>query len=120
MTYCLEGCGILVVEDEPLIALDITDALESAGASVTTASTLQHALLAVERSGLAGAIIDHALADGSSALLCHRLKERQIPFVVYSGSNKHEGECGEAPHIKKPVTGDQLVLAVAEVIFGRA
>ena len=55
----LKGLSILVVEDEPLIAFDITEELQAAGAVVTTTDTLPHALLLVEHNGLAGAILDH-------------------------------------------------------------
>jgi CheY-like chemotaxis protein len=60
----LRGRSILVVEDELLIAMDIRSALEDAGASVTSTTTVRHALILAEHDGLAGAIMDHALADG--------------------------------------------------------
>ena len=41
--------------------------------------------LLVEHDGLSAAILDHALDDGNSSLLYARLKERGIPFVIYSG-----------------------------------
>ncbi len=109
----LEGRTILVVEDQPLIALDITQALEGAGASVTTTNTLRHALILVEHDGLSGAILDHALPDGDSSTLCSRLNERGVPFIIYSGFTSFDGECGHAPHLSKPATEDQLVAAVA-------
>ena len=40
----LEGRSILVIEDEPLITLDITQAFEGTGAEITTTNTLHHAL----------------------------------------------------------------------------
>ena len=48
----LVGRTVLVVEDQPLIALDITQELEAAGAAVTTTNTLEHALILVEHDGL--------------------------------------------------------------------
>jgi CheY-like chemotaxis protein len=39
----LEGRSILVVEDEPLITLDITQEFESTGAALTTTNTSHHA-----------------------------------------------------------------------------
>ena len=41
----LQGRSILIVEDEAIIAMDLTMALESAGAEVTSTGTLKHALL---------------------------------------------------------------------------
>ena len=45
----------------------------------------------VEHDGLSGAILDHSLGDGNSSLLYARLKERGIPFLIYSGLEKVEG-----------------------------
>ena len=41
----LRGRSILVVENELLIALDIAQALESAGANATMTTTVRHALI---------------------------------------------------------------------------
>ena len=81
----LEGRSILIVEDEPLIVMDITQEFEATGAALTTTNTLHHAMILVEHDGLSGAILDHALGDGNSSLLCARLKERGIPYLIYSG-----------------------------------
>jgi CheY-like chemotaxis protein len=53
----LKGRSILVVEDQPLVALDITQQFEAAGAALTTTNTLKHALILVERDGLDGAVV---------------------------------------------------------------
>ena len=95
----LEGRSILIVEDEPLIVMDITQEFEATGAALTTTNTLKHALILVEHDGLSGAILDHALGDGNSSLLCARLKERGIPFMIYSGYNTVEGACARTPCI---------------------
>ena len=114
----LEGRAILVVEDEALIALDITQALEAAGAAVTTTNTLKHALILVEHDGLCGAILDHALGDGDSSLLCSRLTERGIPFMIYSGHVTVGGACKDALHISKPAAEGVLVAAMEGLIRG--
>ena len=105
------GLTFLVVEDEPLIAMDIATALEDCGAGVTTTTTLKHALLLAEHDGLAGAIVDHSLGDGDTAVLRSRLRERGIPFLVYSGF-EIDGE----PYLMKPATSDQLVAAMQSLI----
>ena len=91
MEGSLTGRSILIVEDEPFIVMDITQAFEDSGAELTTTNTLRHALLLVEHDGLSAAILDHALGDGKSSLLCVRLRERGIPFIIYSGYEKVEG-----------------------------
>lgn len=112
----LGGLSLLVVEDEPLIAMDIAVAFEAWGAHITSTNTLRHAVLLVEHDGLSGAILDHALPDGDSSILCARLKERGVPFMIYSGLAKVDGACGGAPFPPKPATDAQLVSAMADLI----
>ena len=114
----LEGRSILVVEDEPLITLDITREFEGTGASLTTTNTLHHALILVEHDGLAGAILDHALSDGDSSLLYARLKERGIPYLIYSGFSSIDGACKGALHIRKPAAPGELVAAMECLMRG--
>ena len=98
----LQGRSILIVEDEPLITMDLTLALETTGASVTSTNTLKHALLLVEHDGLSAAILDHALGDDNSSLLYKRLNERGIPFMIYSGFPRIEGASHGALHMQNP------------------
>jgi DNA-binding response OmpR family regulator len=112
----LNGLTLLVVEDEPLIALDIAMAFEECGAHITSTNTLKHAVLLVEHDGLSGAILDHALPDGDSSILCARLKERGVPFMIYSGHENVEGACQGAPHLSKPATPDMMVAAMVDLI----
>lgn len=112
----LEGRFILIVEDEPLIVLDMTNALECTGAAITSTNTVKHALLLVEHDGLAGAILDHALPDGDSSALCARLTERGVPFIIYSGHNHIDGP--NVPYLAKPATAEMLVAAVNDLING--
>jgi DNA-binding response OmpR family regulator len=114
----LRGRSILVVEDEPLIGLDIRDALEEAGASVTATTTVRHALILINHDALAGAIIDHALADGDAAEVCLRLKARGIPYVSYSGLDPVAGAGPEAPQVSKPAPMDVL-LSTLEALLPR-
>ena len=114
----LEGRSILIVEDEPLIVMDITQAFEASGAALTTTNTLKHALILVEHDGLSGAILDHALGDGDSSQLCARLKERGIPFMIYSGYTTVGGACAGALHISKPAAKGALVAAMEGLILG--
>ena len=116
----LEGRSILIVEDEPLIVMDITQAFEGTGAALTTTNTLKHALILVEHDGLSGAILDHALGGENSSLLCQRLKERGIPFMIYSGYDTVEGACKGALHISKPAADGVLVAAMEGLIRGDA
>ena len=104
----LKGRSILIVEDEPLIVMDLIMAFENAGAEVTSTGTLKHALLLVEHDGLSAAILDHGLKDGDSSLLSRRLKERGVPFLIYSGYTAEAIKQG-VPYISKPASHAELV-----------
>jgi DNA-binding response OmpR family regulator len=114
----LRGRSILVVEDEVLIAMDIVQALERAGANATMTTTVRHALILIEHDGLSGAIMDHALSDGDSTKLCARLKARGIPYLSYSGYEPVQGASKDAPHIMKPVSMDVLMSAMEGLLAG--
>jgi CheY-like chemotaxis protein len=114
------GRSILVVEDEVLIGMDMRKALEAAGAHVTSTTTVHHALILVKHDGLAGAIMDHALADGDSTELCARLTARGIPYVSYSGFDPVKGADPDAPFVSKPADMDTLLTALEKLLIARA
>jgi hypothetical protein len=99
--------------------MDIAQAFEATGAALTTTNALKHALILVEHNGLSGAILDHALGDGDSSLLYARLKERGIPFIIYSGYDTVGGACKDALHIRKPAADGALVAAMIGLIERR-
>jgi DNA-binding response OmpR family regulator len=113
----LDGRSILIVEDEPLIVMDITQQFEATGAALTTTNTLHHALILAEHDGLSGAILDPCTGDEDSSRLCARLKERGIPYIIFSGHATVEGPCAGAPHITKPAAPGELVAAMENLIL---
>ena len=114
----LSGRLILVAEDEPLIALEITQSLEAAGARVIMARSVKDARIGVEDPGLSAAIMDHALSDGDSAEICARMKQRDIPYLTYSGYPPVSG-CDEGMHVLKPASSKVLVATVAGLLEQR-
>jgi DNA-binding response OmpR family regulator len=115
----LLGCSILVVEDEPLVALDVAQALEGAGARVLAARTLRDALKMAEDPSLAAAVLDHGLSDTDTSEVCEKLKRRHIPFVLYSGYSDIKGVCGEGELVLKPAHPQVLVVVVESLLQGR-
>jgi CheY-like chemotaxis protein len=112
----LRGRSFLVVEDEPLIGMDKRAALEAAGAFVTATTTVRHALILIEHDGLAGAIMDHALADGDSTEVRVHLKARGIPYVTYTGYAPEEGATLGGSHVSKPAAMDTLLTALSDLL----
>lgn len=115
----LAGHSILVVEDEPLVLLDIVSSLEAEGASVLTAHKLRDALAKCETPGLSAAILDHQLSQSDTSLVCERLNELGIPFVIYSGYSKLEGACSNGELIEKPAGANTLVVALLDALDKR-
>jgi DNA-binding response OmpR family regulator len=115
----LTGRLILIVEDEPLIALNMTLAFEDEGAWVTRARTLKEALIGVEDFALSVGILDHALSDGDNSRVCERMKERNIPFIAYSGYDHPRGPCLGGVHIRKPASMSLLVTTVKDLLAHR-
>jgi DNA-binding response OmpR family regulator len=78
----LAGGSILILDDEPLIALDIGDAFARAGAVVVPARSLGTAHDLVEVNSLSAAVVDFRLGHGEAGALCAKLAARDIPFVI--------------------------------------
>jgi DNA-binding response OmpR family regulator len=72
---------VLLVEDEPLIALDVERDLRTAGAASLRRRT-DAALYMTEHPDLSGAVVDLRLGGDSAMPICRRLANRKLPFVV--------------------------------------
>ena len=75
--------SILVVKGE-LLAMEIVQALDQAGANVTMTTAVRHALLLIEHD-VSAAIVDIALSDADRSELCAQLNARGISYAVYRG-----------------------------------
>jgi ActR/RegA family two-component response regulator len=114
----LDGRLILVVEDEPLVSLDIVKALRAVGASVLSAGYAESALCTTEHPRLAAAVVDLHLGDGSGMAICKRLQERGLPFVIYTGYPPMvtSAECADAPVIIKPAPPGDIIRALVGLL----
>src|SRR5262249_40660492 len=81
----LAGRVILIVEDEPLLALEMDKALRVAGAKVVSAGYLESGLCSSEHPELSAAVVDLHLGDGNGTALCRRLRQLGVPHVVHTG-----------------------------------
>jgi len=116
----LNGHRVLVVEDELLVGLDIADAFKGAGAEVIIARTLRDAMHQAETLDLTAAVIDHVLQDGKrTSDVCAKLKERDIPFIVYSGFSKLDGACADGELVQKPASPGMLLAAMQDALAER-
>lgn len=83
--------SILILEDEPLIAMDLEHMAEQTGflTAVVLASCAQ-ALVWLEHNTPSLAILDIRLRDGACSAIAASLFDRDVPFIVCSGSARHD------------------------------
>jgi DNA-binding response OmpR family regulator len=117
--YPLAGRSILVVEDEPLISLDMAAVFESAGAKVLPARNVAEALGLIEQAGVSAAVLDFGLGGESVSTLCGHLRERGIPFMFYTGNGDVQGSYPGTVVVEKPASGKTLVTAMAGLTMPR-
>jgi DNA-binding response OmpR family regulator len=101
----------LVVEDEGLIAMALEASLDEAGFRVAGPFSRNMAALAwLETHTPEVALIDVLLRDGPCTPLVRALRERNVPFAIYSGLKRghRHGDLAEAPWLEKPIARDEL------------
>ena len=114
----LKGNRILVVEDDPFIALDVADNLARAGATVVgPAHNLLAALRLAEDADLAAAVLDFRLEHGDTLAVAARLAERGIPFVFQTSDPEAVRRSRpEALILSKPVPAETLIRALEKLL----
>ncbi|MFL1460780.1 response regulator [Roseococcus sp. DSY-14] len=118
----LTGRRVLLVEDEPLIAMFAEMALEDAGAEVVgTAAAVAPALALLDSATPEVVLVDVRLRGGESGYtLAQTLAARRIPFVLATGMQGQDvpAELRGAPVLPKPYTAPQMVAALQGVLAG--
>jgi CheY-like chemotaxis protein len=116
--------SILIVEDEPLIAMMLEDFLDSLGHRIVgTADSVADAMRHVEQGDFDVAIIDVHLRGGEMAWpLADALNARGLPFVVATGGNIEPPPArhAKAPLLAKPYTIDAIEPALNAACAARA
>ena len=115
-TARLSGRAVLVVEDEPLIAISLKELFESEGANVDIASTPHDALRLVDQVVFSAAVLDFGSAGDDKAPLCRTLRAYGIPFMYYTGyDDLHERSPG-SPVVAKPASAKALITTIAQLL----
>jgi PAS domain S-box-containing protein len=115
----LQGKRILVIEDEPLVAMDVESSLTAAGCEVVgPAATLERAKLLIEESDCDAALLDVNLAGQPVDELATLLTRKNRPFAFVTGYGRDALPSGfrGAVVLGKPFSADQL-LATVEVLL---
>jgi CheY-like chemotaxis protein len=106
---------ILIVEDEPLIAMMLEDFLEELGkVHVATCDSVQSALATIADEHPDAAIIDINLSGGEKSWpVADELAARGIPFVLSSGGDEVIDGHADRPRLTKPYTMEGVQAALA-------
>ena len=107
---------ILIVEDEPLIAMMLEDFLEVLDKGVAgSVDTVADALKRIEEGGVDGAILDVNLRGGEkSTAVAEALAAKGVPFVFATGGGDDgvAPEFRDRPRLQKPFTMDGVAKAL--------
>jgi DNA-binding response OmpR family regulator len=115
------AAAVMIVEDEALIAFSLEDIFEEEGYRVVGPfSSCADALacLAAECPDLA--IVDAILRDGSCVEVARELRRRDVPFMIYSGTDASEErppELDGVMWVEKPATLESVLRAARRLIL---
>lgn len=113
----LSGLPVLIVEDEPVLRLELAQILERAGADVVgPAATIEAAEQLVGQSRLDAAVLDINIGGRNVSGLAARLHQAGVRIVFLSGYRDPEllsPALRALPRLQKPVAAADLVARLA-------
>jgi len=110
---------ILVVEDEPILAITLQDMLEELGyAVVGPAFRIAAAVQLAEEAAIDAAVLDVNVGDGDSYGVAARLRERGIPYLFATGYGREGLKPGHerARVLSKPYREDEVGSALSALL----
>jgi CheY-like chemotaxis protein len=117
----MSGRSILIVEDEPLIAMMLEDFLETLGHTVhASCESVEDAVAQAEKGGFDLAIVDVNLGGETAWPVARTLRAKNIPFVIATGGHVEPPppEFANVPMIEKPYTVDRVTPALEQALGG--
>jgi CheY-like chemotaxis protein len=118
----LRGLRILLVEDDPLIRLDLETSLAELGAIVTAAPNVGKALEALDGSALDFAVLDFELGAETSEPIAQAAQARNIPFLYLSGYSEYDERFARWPEIRvlaKPLSVARIARGIEAALKAR-
>jgi DNA-binding response OmpR family regulator len=110
----------LLIEDNPLVGLDLAEALDASGFFVAGPFTSGHAAYDwLARFTPDVAVVDLSLTDGSCVEVIRELQGRAIPFLIHSGCKPSQSPLDmatEVPWLEKPVSIAAVAAALQELV----
>jgi CheY-like chemotaxis protein len=118
----LRGLRILLVEDDPLICLDLETSLVEIGAIVTAVSNVASAFAALAIAMPDIAVLDFELGLETSEPIAEVVQARSVPFLYLSGYSEHDERFGRWPGIHvlaKPLSAVRIAREIEDVLSAR-
>lgn len=111
---------ILLLEDEPLIAMDLQFVFEDYGVEVHVAASCSAAGEIIDKVPIDGAVLDVNLGRGETCEnVAGRLRELGVPFILHTGDLDRQGEAIrrlDATVVPKPTPATQVAkMVLAEI-----
>jgi two-component system, response regulator PdtaR len=119
-----DGCRVLIVEDNFLLAMEIETVLRRRGYVVLgPAGTVEGALAVLERDGWPdAAVLDVDLQGRRVTPVAAALRSRKVPLVLVTGYAEpqlKEPELQGLPRLDKPVSSQEVLSALSAALRGR-
>lgn len=116
----LTGKRILIVEDEPIVAMCLEDMLQSLGCLIVgPAARLSEGLALATDEQVDAAILDVNLGRERSYPIADLLRARSIPFVFATGYGRADYQADPAAGLlEKPYTTEQVSAMLAALMAG--
>jgi DNA-binding NarL/FixJ family response regulator len=115
----LQGKRVIIIEDEPLVAMDLESILTAAGCEIVgSAGTPDKTKLLIAQADCDAAVVDVNIGGHPVNELAAALTQKNIPFAFVTGYGRNgvPREFREAIVLKKPFSRDEL-LATVELLF---
>lgn len=122
MKDCLPGRRVLIVEDNPLLALNLDDALRERGVDVVgPALDLDSGIALVREDSLDGAVLDIDIGGHPVWPIARGLKEDGVPFMFVSGDCRKglPDDLAGAVCLQKPAETGAILTSVAAIMERR-
>ncbi len=111
---------ILILDDEPMIALNLEEILIDAGFTIAAVvHKIDKALAVIEGGACDFAIIDANLAGVSASPAASALAKRGLPFIVVSGYSRKQLQVNfpGAHFLQKPFQPTQIIQAISAMVL---
>lgn len=113
------GARVLIVEDQPLLALDLQNLLEAYGYEVAAwASDLPEAERIIAQGQIDVALVDFLLNEQPADALAKQLAAKNIPFAFCTGSDEKDiaSRYPSVPILSKPYMAEDVILQVQSLL----